>query len=106
MSDNVTPIKPTDGKFPNQIPEDDRLRLNEIFMEMLAVRNGLQAQEMQIRLIQSEMRPMQQRGADLQQKMDAAWAEVRTRLGIPDGWDVQTQTGKVIPPAQPGAPQR
>jgi hypothetical protein len=106
--DNVTQIKAAasvDGQFPTQIPEADRLRLNEIYMETLALRNGLQAQEMQINLIKAQMAPMQQRGMEMQQKLTAMWNEIRLRLGIPDGWDVQTQTGKVVPPQQPNTPQ-
>jgi hypothetical protein len=109
MSD-VTPIN-TSKSIPSKVEDPDRMALNEIFMEMVAMKNGMSAMEtkiqaltMEIELWKTKIEPMQLRGVEMQKQFDIKVKEVKERLGIPEGWDIDTKTGNTFP-KQP-TPQR
>jgi hypothetical protein len=115
MSDDVIPIQSAtlQPSIPGKLPEDDRLRLNEVALEILMLQNGLAALGSQINqykaqadVAQIQMGPMQQRFTELQVKFGEMLAEAKQRLNIPATWDVDPRSGNVLPPQQPPAPTR
>jgi len=109
MSDviDITSAKPDPkpaGSIPSSIPEEDRGPLNELFLEMMLLRNGMAALQSQAETLQIRQQAIQQQGVELQKQYDAKLAEVKVRLGIPIHWVIDTRTGATAPPnAQPGA---
>jgi len=116
MVDDVTPIKPevkaAAKSIPSQISNEERGPLNELYMELMAMRNGLAALDAQARqytamieTVKGQMQAMQIQGVELEKQFNAMWLECRTKNGIPDKWELNTKTGAVNPPA-PAQPQR
>jgi uncharacterized protein YneF (UPF0154 family) len=116
MVDDVTPIKPevkaAAKSIPSQISNEERGPLNECYMEMMALRNGMAALEAQVRqytaqieIARAQAQAMQIQGVELEKQFNALWLECRTKNGIPDKWELNTKTGAVNPPA-PVQPQR
>lgn len=108
MTEKKNNTKEKEAKVAEQIEESDRVKLHELWLEMVALNNAVSAMQAEVGKLQAEISSHHQvikqyteKGVKMDVENQQAVEAVKKKYNIPEDYKIDSKTGKIYPPDAP-----